>query len=133
MVTTNIWKNRRLRQIILLVVGSIAVLWLLVAILFYNFTVSQHEQSTLLRLAGIANTLSLQIDGDNHERLLSLYPTINDVTSLGQDSIYDEIHILLKTNFEADMLKSPIYTISVNDSGMSYEFGVISDAILSFN
>jgi len=62
-----------------------------------------------------------------------LYPTINDVTSLGQDSIYDEIHILLKTNFEADMLKSPIYTISVNDSGMSYEFGVISDAILSFN
>ncbi len=129
MVTTNIWKNRRLRQIILLVVGSIAVLWLLVAILFYNFTVSQHEQSTLLRLAGIANTLSLQIDGDNHERLLSLYPTINDVTSLGQDSIYDEIHILLKTNFEADMLKSPIYTISVNDSGMFYEFGVTSDTI----
>ena len=129
MVTTNIWKNRRLRQIILLVVGSIAVLWLLVAILFYNFTVSQHEQSTLLRLAGIANTLSLQIDGDNHERLLSLYPTINDVTSLGQDSIYDEIHILLKTNFEADMLKSPIYTILVNDSGMFYEFGVTSDTI----
>jgi len=58
-----------------------------------------------------------------------LYPTINDVTSLGQDSIYDEIHILLKTNFEADMLKSPIYTILVNDSGMFYEFGVTSDTI----
>jgi len=129
MVKSNIWKNKRLRQIIFLVVGTFISLWVVLGILFYNFSISKYSDYTLLRLAGIANTLSLQINGDDHERLLNLYPAINDVTSLGQDSIYDEIHSLLRANFEADMLKSPIYTISMNDSGMFYEFGITSDSI----
>ena len=75
----NIWKNKRLRQILLLVGSAIIILWLLIVVLFYNFTVSQHEQSTLLRLAGIANSLALQIDGDIHEKIFESYK--------GQDAI----------------------------------------------
>lgn len=127
MEATNIWKNRRLRQILMLVVGSIIALWGIFVVLFYNFTVSQYEQSTLMRLAGIANSLALQIDGDQHERLFRTYKSKDDILSNVQDSQYFVIHKLLKSNYEANMLKSPIYTISMSESGMFYEFGITSD------
>lgn len=129
MVSTNIWKNRRLRQIILLVSGSIIVLWLVIVVLFYNFTVSQHEQSTLMRLAGIANSLALQIDGDIHEEIFETNKVKDAIIRNDQDSLYLSLHTLLRSNHEANMLKSPVYTISMNGSGMFYEFGVTSDSL----
>jgi signal transduction histidine kinase len=127
MITAKIWKSRRVRQILLLVGSSIMVLWLLIAIMFYNFTVSKHEQFTLLHLAGIANSLALQIDGDLHEQLFLTYKSKDEIKNNEQDSIYFSLHKLLKTNYEANMLRSPIYTISMNDSGIFYEFGITSD------
>jgi signal transduction histidine kinase len=128
-MVTNIWKNKRLRQIILLVGGSIIVLWLLIAILFYNFAVSKHEQSTLMRLAGIANSLALQIDGDKHEEIFEKYTVKDNILRTDQDSLYFAVHKLLKLNYHANMLKSPIYTIAMNESGKFYEFGITSDTI----
>ena len=132
MSTTNIWKNRRLRQILLLVGGSIVILWLLIVVLFYNFTVSQHEQSTLMRLAGIANSLALQIDGDVHEEIFETHKAKDDIKKNDQDSVYLSLHKLLKSNHESNMLKSPVYTISMSESGMFYEFGITSDTIPYF-
>lgn len=132
MSTSNIWKSRRLRQMLLLVGSSIAVLWVLIAILFYNFTVSKHEQFTLLRLAGIANSLSLQMNGDQHEELLLTYKSKDDIKHTFQDSIYWGLHRLLKSNYQANMLKSPIYTITMSESGMYYEFGITSDSVPYF-
>jgi signal transduction histidine kinase len=108
------------------------ILWLLIVIMFYKFTVSKHEQFTLLHLAGIANSLALQIDGDLHEQLFVTYKAKDDIKKNEQDSIYLSLHKLLKTNHEANMLRSPIYTISMNDSGMFYEFGVTSDVVPYF-
>ncbi len=127
-MAATIWKSKRLRQILLLAGSSIIVLWVLIVILFYNFMVAQHEQFTLQRLAGIANSLSLQIDGDQHEKLFEKYKMRDDIKSTRQDSIYFGIHKLLKTNYEANMLKSPIYTISMSESGRFYEFGITSDS-----
>ncbi len=132
MITTNVWKNRRLRQILLLVGGSIVILWLLIVVLFYNFTVSQYEQSTLMRLAGIANSLSLQIDGDIHEEIFETHRAKDDIKKNEQDSLYFSLHKLLRSNYEANMFKSPVYTISMNESGMFYEFGITSDTVPYF-
>ncbi|HMU05767.1 MAG TPA: hypothetical protein PJ990_19170, partial [Saprospiraceae bacterium] len=77
-----------MRQIILLVSGAIIVLRLIIVVLFYNFTVSQHEKSTLLKLAGIANSLALQLDGELHKRLFNVYPSKDDIKSNDQDSSY---------------------------------------------
>lgn len=132
MVAVNIWKSKRVRQILLLVGSSIMILWLLIAIMFYNFTVSKHEQFTLLHLAGIANSLALQIDGSLHEQLFSKYKAKDDIKNNEQDSIYYSLHKLLKTNYDANMLRSPIYTISMNDSGIFYEFGITSDTVPYF-
>jgi signal transduction histidine kinase len=128
MTNTNIWKNKRLRQILLLVGGSIIVLWLLIVVLFYNFTVSQYEQSTLMRLAGIANSLALQIEGDTHQAIFDYHKEQDAISRNDQDSLYLHLHLLLKANYTANMLKSPVYTISMNESGMFYEFGITSDS-----
>ncbi|MBK8052560.1 MAG: HAMP domain-containing histidine kinase [Saprospiraceae bacterium] len=129
MINSNIWKNKRLRQILLLVSGSIVILWMIMAILFYNFTVSKYERSTLMRLAGIANSLALQIDGDEHKKLFQIHKAKDDILNIEQDVLYFKLHRLLKSNFIANMLKSPIYTISSNGSDMFYEFGVTSDSV----
>jgi signal transduction histidine kinase len=128
MSSTNIWKNKRLRQILLLVGGSIIVLWLLIVVLFYNFTVSQYEQSTLMRLAGIANSLALQIEGDTHQAIFDSHKEQDAISRNDQDSLYLHLHLILKANYTANMLKSPVYTISMNESGVFYEFGITSDS-----
>jgi len=132
MINTNIWKNKRLRQILLLVGSAIIILWLLIVVLFYNFTVSQHEQSTLLRLAGIANSLALQIDGDIHEKIFESNKGQDAISHNDQDSLYLQLHHLLKANHTANMLKSPVYTITMNESGVFYEFGITSDTLPYF-
>ena len=111
MVTSNIWKNRRIRQILLLVGGSTVFLWIIIVVLFYNFTVSKHEQTTLMRLLGIANSLALQVDGDVHEKIFEQYPAKDAITRNNQDSMYFILHSLLRSNYKANMLKSPVYTL----------------------
>jgi hypothetical protein len=98
MVAGNIWKSRRLRLILLLVGSSIAVLWVFISILFYNFKVSKHEQFTLMRLAGIANSLSLQMDGEQHEQLFLNYKSKDEIKRTNQDNIYGALHQFLKSN-----------------------------------
>ncbi|MBP6239073.1 MAG: HAMP domain-containing histidine kinase [Saprospiraceae bacterium] len=132
MVTSNIWKNRRIRQILLLVGGSTVFLWIIIVVLFYNFTVSKHEQTTLMRLLGIANSLALQVDGDVHEKIFEQYPAKDAITQNNQDSMYFILHSLLRSNYKANMLKSPVYTVAMNDSAMYYEFGITSDTVPYF-
>ena len=132
MVTSNIWKNRRIRQILLLVGGSTVFLWIIIVVLFYNFTVSKHEQTTLMRLLGIANSLALQVDGDVHEKIFEQYPAKDAITRNNQDSMYFILHSLLRSNYKANMLKSPVYTVAMNDSAMYYEFGITSDTVPYF-
>ncbi|MBL0024879.1 MAG: HAMP domain-containing histidine kinase [Saprospiraceae bacterium] len=129
MAKSNIWKNRRLRHIIILVAGSIVALWIMIVVLFYNFTVSQYETSTLMRLSGIANSLALQIDGDIHQQIFYAHKAKDEITNNNQDSLYRSLHELLKSNHEANMLKSPVYTITMDSSGMFYEFGITSDSV----
>ncbi len=132
MVSSDIWKNKRIRQILLLVGGSTVCLWIVIVVLFYNFTVSKHEQTTLMRLLGIANSLALQIDGDAHEKIFKHYPVKDAITQNHQDSQYFRLHSLLRSNYTANMLKSPVYTVTMNDKASYYEFGITSDTVPYF-
>jgi signal transduction histidine kinase len=122
-----ILKNKRILQILILVTTSFVIMWLIISTIFYNFSYNRYEQSTLMRLAGIANSLSLQINGDQHQKLMENHHENNPITALKQDSIYDNIQGILKSNFEANMLKSAIYTLVMTDNKKYYEFGVTSE------
>jgi signal transduction histidine kinase len=91
----------------------------------YKNSLEQAERGSLMRLAGIANTLALQIDGDQHEKLMARFSQKDAILTIGQDSNYAQIHALLRRNFLANMLKTPIYTIIMDGSGKSV-FGVTS-------
>jgi signal transduction histidine kinase len=91
----------------------------------YFSALTDAEQASLMRLAGIANTLALQIDGDAHERLMQKHSLKDDIGTNAQDSDYLRLHDVLQRNFTANMLKSPIYTI-VQDEQDKCSFGVTS-------
>jgi signal transduction histidine kinase len=80
-----------------------------------------------MKLKGIANAVSLQIKGEDHEKLFAMYADKNGISGLGQDSCYDNIHTLLKNHIEANMLKSPLYTLVKSKDQNNYEFGITSD------
>ncbi len=128
MIYTNVLQNRRMRMILLLVVGTFLAFWLMLGLLFYNFSFEKFERQSLLRLAGISDSLSLQIDGEAHLQLMKTYPKMDDILQSSQDSLYQAIHLLLKANKAANMLKSPIYTLMMSDGNSAhYQFGVTSE------
>ena len=95
--------------------------------LYYRFTFTKYEASTLMRLQGIANSIAFQMDGNLHQKLLLLHPENDAIRALHQDTIYDHLHDILNYNHTAHMLKSPIYTLVMTDNKKYYEFGVTSD------
>ncbi len=107
---------------------SFLLLMIIISFLVYRFEYSKFEQSTLMRLAGIANSLSLQIDGEEHAKLMSKYTEAATTLEIDKDISYQHIHHILKMNHDANMLKTAIYTVVMTDNLKYYEFGVTSDS-----
>ncbi len=97
--------------------------YLLVTAYFVGWTYfracDQAESSSLFRLEGIANAIALQIDADLHNTVAARYASKNAILFNTQDTDYYKIHYILARNAEANMVKTPIYTM-VYDSSQSY-------------
>jgi signal transduction histidine kinase len=92
----------------------------------YRNALSEAENTTLMRLGGIVNSLALQIDGDAHQHLTMKYLQKDAILDTHQDSTYAKIHRMLRQNYEANMLHSPIYTIIFDSLSKKYVFGITS-------
>jgi signal transduction histidine kinase len=90
---------------------------------------TEAENATLMRLGGIVNSMVLQIDGDAHQHLTMHYLKKDDISSTNQDSSYLKIHRVLRQNYEANMLHTPIYTIVFDSLSNKYEFGITSSEV----
>jgi signal transduction histidine kinase len=119
--------NSRLRRIFLLVLLGFVAIVTVLSVLFYQYTINNFEKNELIRLRGISNTVAWQLQGEYHKTLLDRHTNYNDITRNGQDSLYDYIHEILKNNYNAYMLKSPLYTLVKSSKGNYYEFGVTSN------
>jgi signal transduction histidine kinase len=82
----------------------------------------QAEESALLRLEGIANSLALQIDADTHQKVTKKYLEKDAILYNTQDTNYYKLHYALRRNFEANMLKSPTYTMVFDSIQRVFEF-----------
>lgn len=80
------------------------------------------EKSALLRLEGIVNSLALQINGNVHLQLSQRYTQKDDILFNTQDTDYYNIHHALRMNYEANMLKSPVYTMVFDTLKQHFEF-----------
>ncbi len=108
------------------------ILWIVLAGYFFvcvYFTVWTYyrqcdlsEQSALLRLEGIVNSLALQIDGEKHQKLTEQYLKQDEILFNAQDTDYYHIHHALRMNYEANMLKSPVYTMVYDSLEAHFEF-----------
>jgi signal transduction histidine kinase len=116
----------RFRRIMLTVMGGFIFLILYFTVWSYRHAINQAETASLMRLAGIANSLALQIDGDAHQKLMQRYTVKDDIHTREQDSSYLAIHQLLARNYQANMLKTPVYTIIYDSLAKNYAFGVTS-------
>lgn len=116
----------RLKQVLVTVIIGFLVLMIYFVVWSYRQQISQAENTTLMRLQGITNSLALQIDGDAHQHLFMHYLKQDDIKAKNQDSIYDKINNILARNYEANMLHTPIYTVVYDTLSSKYVFGITS-------
>jgi acetyl-CoA acetyltransferase len=116
----------RFKQILATVIIGFLILTTYFVTWSYHHSIEQAQQASLMRLLGIANSLALQIDGEEHAALLKRYAQKDGILYQQQDSIYLKIHQLLAKNKEANMLKTPVYTIIFDSTAQHYAFGVTS-------
>jgi signal transduction histidine kinase len=114
------------KVVFIVVIGFLIIIAYFITWSYYSF-LKESEENSLLRLQGISNSISVQINGDEHEELVKKYPAKNDIKTIQQDSIYFKIHTLLKKNKEANMLKTEIYTM-IQDSSENNFFFIVSSS-----
>jgi signal transduction histidine kinase len=124
----NLFSNKRIRRILILVLVAFFLIIGLLSFLFYKFTLNNFVKSELMKLQGISNSIALQINGDVHDDLMMKYKFIDGIKNNNEDTTYLNLHNLLKRNHDANMLKSPIYTLVKSMDNKAYEFGITSNA-----
>lgn len=126
MEAAKLTSKSRLRWVMTSVIVAFVLLTTYFVVWSYYSLLRSAEEASLMRLGGIVNTLALQIDGDQHQRLMAAYPQQGAITHNDQDSNYAYLHQVLKRNYEANMLTTPVYTIVYDTLLKTYAFGVTS-------
>lgn len=120
-MTFKFWHKPTNRILILVLVG-----YLLITAYFtfwnYRRQSEQYEERSLFRLEGIANSLALQINGETHQKVTARYTQKDAVLFNAQDTDYFQIHYLLRRNYEANMLETPVYTMILDTTKRIFEF-----------
>jgi serine phosphatase RsbU (regulator of sigma subunit) len=83
-------------------------------------------EQTLKKLDAISKTVSLQINGNLHSELLNKYQKKDDIKSNNQDSIYYNIHLILKRAQVTNNLKTELSTLIFDDSSKAFYYVVNS-------
>ena len=114
-------KKPTTRILVLVLVG-----YLLITAYFtfwnYRRQSEQYEERSLFRLEGIANSLALQINGDIHQKVSTRYGAKDALLFNAQDTDYFQIHYILRRNYEANMLETPVYTMLLDTTKHVFEF-----------
>jgi signal transduction histidine kinase len=105
----------------LVFIGYLLVTAYFVGWTYFRFC-EQAEQSSLFRLEGIANAVALQIDGDVHQKVAARYAAKDAILFNTQDTDYYNIDYVLARNAEANMVKTPVYTMVLDSAKQHFQF-----------
>jgi len=95
---------------IVLVVGLLLICVFFIATTFITMR-NRLETDVLSRLESIARTVSLNIDGDTHQRITVKYGDKKSKDGLETDEDFISIHKILKETKEINKLETDIYTL----------------------
>ena len=93
----------------------------------YYSQLSLQELRQYDRLTAIVTSVAINIDGDEHEHMMSDHPNKDDISSTDGNMTYHEINQITKAAALANNLSSPIYTLVYSEENENFEFGVTSD------
>jgi len=122
--------SKLLLSLAILTIGLLLFIFIYQA---YHRKIRDAESYTLEKLHSIAKTLSVEIDGDVHQRLVCTYKEKNAEEVVYNDGNYQKIHKLLEKACHINELQTPIYTMfydatcTKEEMGDLLLFGVCSD------
>lgn len=110
-IIRQIFKNSYTR---LLLVIFLLLFFVSFFFIFYTYlkTIRSFKTQELTKLNAVANTLSLQLNGDEYDSFITSYKTIDEIHTNEQDSIYLKNHSILKKAAKLNGIVSPIYTLT---------------------
>jgi serine phosphatase RsbU (regulator of sigma subunit) len=93
----------------------------------YFTQIDLYEKAELDKLSGISKTLALQIDGNGHQILYDQNKNKDDIKTSKQNEVYHHMHQILRKAYEANGLKTAIYTMVYDEKSELFYFVVTSD------
>lgn len=91
-----------------------------------------YEEKEYQRLSALVSSLAINIDGDQHEKILNKYPWVDDITKVDQDPDYHAIFEKLNQAHVSNNLSSAIYTLVYDNDEDLFYFGVRSDSFVYY-
>src|SRR5436190_18939672 len=77
---------------------------------YYN-QLSLQEERQYDKLKAIVTSVAININGDTFHEMMSTYPAKDGITTVGQDSVYDDINRKLGQAVTLNQLNSAMYTL----------------------
>ncbi len=114
------------KRINFIALGSLVLLSLYFISCSYVSKIAAKEQSHLKFLSSTAQTLSIQINGDEYEQILKEYPNEDDIRHNSQDETYRKISRQLKEMQASKGLETPIFLLTKAPGSQTFFFGVSS-------
>ncbi|MFK7756564.1 MAG: PP2C family protein-serine/threonine phosphatase [Flavobacteriales bacterium] len=110
---------------LIIFIGLICLTTYFIGFNYYN-AIEKAKTQNFERLAAIATTVELSIDGGEMETMMSRFTEKDDITSNSQNEFYSNTHYILQKCQESNGIISPIYTIHKNDYTGLFQLGFTS-------
>ena len=91
-----------------------------------------YEEEEYEKLQALASSLAINIDGDQHYKMMEEAEWQVDITSVDENQDYFKIHSMLKEAHEKNNLNSALYTLVYDEDEMVFRYGVRSDDFIDF-
>ncbi|MEM6524805.1 MAG: HAMP domain-containing sensor histidine kinase [Bacteroidota bacterium] len=121
-----LYRLSRKNSFLLVVFSAIAFIWMYQLGSSYFLALKAGKKAVLQRLEILANSASIQLNGDAHEALTEKYGDRDDIIYNTQDCTYHALHSVLKLLVQKNKISTPIYTMVYNGRMDNYEFIVSS-------
>jgi serine phosphatase RsbU (regulator of sigma subunit) len=91
-----------------------------------------YEVKEYEKLQALASSLAINIDGDQHSRLMEEAKWSKNINNVDDNKDYQQIHLMLNEAHRKNNLNDVLYTIVYNEDEMVFRYGVRSDSFIDY-
>lgn len=113
-------------QLTIVILGGLLFISIYSIVNTYNKHIESSKNGEFDKLKAITKTLSVVIDGDEHQELITKYLSKDEVKTSDQDSIYEKIHKIMRKVQLDNGIQTDMYLLFFNDDKSKLSFSVTS-------